>query len=303
MPIRIPDELPAKKRLEEENIFVMTEKRALTQDIRPLQIAILNLMPTKITTETQLLRLLGNTPLQVDIHLIKLDSYEPRNTPREHLLAFYKPFSEARHRKFDGFVITGAPVEHMDFEEVSYWEELCEIMEWSKKSVTSTFHICWGAQAGLYYHYGIGKHPLGIKISGVFRHEVKNARKMLLRGFDTVFLAPHSRWTSVDETAIINHPELEVLAVSPDVGMHIVVSPNGRQIYVFGHMEYDAETLKEEYLRDAEKNESPQIPQNYFPEGNAELEPMNTWRAHANLLFSNWLNYHVYQTTPYMISE
>ena len=303
MPIKIPNELPAKARLEEENIFVMTETRAITQDIRPLQIAILNLMPTKITTETQLLRLLGNTPLQVDIHLVKLDSHEPKNTPREHLLTFYKPFSEVRHQKFDGLIITGAPVEHLDFKKVNYWEELCEIMDWSVSNVTSAFHICWGAQAGLFHHYGIGKRTLDNKISGVYRHEVINNRKMLLRGFDAVFFAPHSRWTGIDEAAVKNHPELEILAVSPEVGIHIVVSPNGKQIYVFGHMEYDAETLKEEYFRDLGKNEASVVPHNYFPGNNPECAPIITWRAHANLLFSNWLNYHVYQTTPYQIHQ
>lgn len=303
MPIKIPNSLPAKTHLEEENIFVMTETRAITQDIRPLSIAILNLMPTKITTETQLLRLLGNTPLQVDISLIKLDSHVSKNTSAEHLLTFYQSFSEVKTQKFDGLIITGAPVELLEFEDVDYWQELQQIMDWSLTNATSTLHICWGAQAGMYHHYGIGKTTLNQKVSGVFSHEVTNPRKILLRGFDSTFLAPHSRWTAIDETALANHPDLEILAVSPEVGTHIVSTKGGKQIFVFGHMEYDADTLATEYARDSAKNATTPIPQNYFPADNPANPPSNNWRAHANLLFSNWLNYHVYQTTPYDITQ
>ncbi|MCL2469063.1 MAG: homoserine O-succinyltransferase [Alphaproteobacteria bacterium] len=303
MPIKIPNKLPARAKLEGENIFVMTETRAITQDIRPLKIAILNLMPTRITTEIQLLRLLGNTPLQVDIDLIRLDSHIPQNTPQEHLLAFYRPFSEAKNDKFDGLVITGAPVEHLDFKEVDYWDELCAVMDWSVTSVTSTLHICWGAQAGIYHHYGIGKVPKDRKISGVYPHTVLNGLKMLLRGFDQSFLTPHSRWMGIDEEALAKCAELEPLVVSPMVGTHIVTSKKGKHIFVFGHMEYDAMTLADEYFRDLEKGENPAVPYNYFPDDDPKKTPLATWRAHANLLFSNWLNYHVYQTTPYDISQ
>jgi len=303
MPIKIPNQLPATSHLEQENIFVMTETRAISQDIRPLKIMILNLMPTKITTETQLLRLLGNTPLQVDIELVKMESYTSKNTPPEHLLAFYKSFSEVKHKKFDGLVITGAPVEHLDFEKVDYWNELCDIMSWSLKNVTSTLHICWGAQAGVYFHYGIKKIPLDKKISGVYAHNVINNRKMLLRGFDNTFLSPHSRWSISCEESIRNCPQLEILAESKDAGIHIVTSEKGRHIFVFGHMEYDANTLANEYFRDIEKDTATPMPYNYFPEDDPEKTPILTWRAHANLLFSNWLNYHVYQATPYNITE
>ena len=301
MPIKIPNELPATARLEEENIFVMTQTRAITQDIRPLKIAILNLMPTKITTETQLLRLLGNIPLQVDIELIGLDTHTPKNTPQEHLLAFYKPFSDVKDEKFDGLIITGAPVELLDFEEVDYWDELCTIMDWSVTNVTSTLHICWGAQAGIYHHYGIGKTKLADKVSGVYPHIVKNSRSTLLRGFDNSFFAPHSRWTEICACDLEKCDSLEVLAVSPMVGAHIVISESGKQIFVFGHMEYDESTLAEEYFRDLAKGENPAIPYNYFLDNNPQNAPIITWRAHANLLFSNWLNYHVYQITPYII--
>ncbi len=301
MPIKIPNLLPAAGYLEEENIFVMTETRACAQDIRPLKIAIVNLMPTKIVTETQLLRLLGNTPLQVDIELVKLDSHVSKNTPQEHLVAFYKSFDEIKHEKFDGLVITGAPVESLDFAQVDYWGELCEIMDWSVKNVTSTLHICWGAQAGIYHHYGVGKLPLDKKISGVFEHVVLNGRTELLRGFDSNFLAPHSRWTTVDDAALDKCPDLERLVVAPDAGTHVVMSPKGKQIFVFGHMEYDADTLAQEYFRDLEKG-TPDVPCNYFPDNDPKNPPAITWRAHANLLFSNWLNYYVYQATPYMLS-
>jgi len=303
MPIKIPNKLPAKKQLEEENIFVMTETRAMTQDIRPLKIAVLNLMPTKITTETQLLRLLGNTALQVNIDLIRLDTHISKTTPEAHLLAFYKPFSEAKREKYDGLVITGAPIELLDFREVDYWDELCEIMDWSVTHVTSTLHICWGAQAALYYHYGIDKIPLDRKVSGVYLHEVLNSRDTLLRGFDNTFLAPHSRWTTIDEPALRACAEIEVLVTSPMAGMHVASSRGGRHIFVFGHMEYDATTLADEYFRDLAKSEETAIPYNYFPDDDPLRTPMVTWRAHANLFFSNWLNYHVYQTTPYDILQ
>jgi homoserine O-succinyltransferase len=303
MPIKIPNELPARAKLESENIFVMTETRAITQDIRPLKIAVLNLMPTKITTETQLLRLLGNSPLQVDIELVRLDSHVSKNTPQEHLLAFYKPFSEVRNEKFDGMIITGAPIEHLDFEEVSYWDELCEVMDMSVSNVTSTLHICWGAQAGIYHHYGIGKVPKPEKISGVYPHKVLNSRKILLRGFDQSFLAPHSRWTGIDEGALEKCTDLETIITSPMVGTHTVTSKKGKHIFVFGHLEYDAETLAGEYFRDMEKDKETKIPYNYFPGDDPQNKPEITWRAHASLLFSNWLNYHVYQTTPYDISQ
>ena len=306
MPIKIPNELPAKTSLEAENIFVMTETRAMTQDIRPLKIAILNLMPTKITTETQLLRLLGNVPLQVDIELMGLGSHVSKNTPQEHLLSFYKPFSAYKDQKFDGFIITGAPVEHMEFEDVGYWEELCRIMDWSLTNVTSTLHICWGAQAALYRHYGIGKTPLEKKASGVFPHVVLNKHETLLRGFDDVFLAPHSRWTTIDDIALQKCKELKILVSSPMVGTNIVSyggDKTGNQVFIFGHMEYDAETLAGEYFRDAAKGENPEIPYNYFPNDDPKNTPPNVWRSHGNLLFSNWLNYHVYQTTKYDLSE
>ena len=301
MPIKIPNELPAKSQLEAENIFVMTELRAITQDIRPLKIAILNLMPTKVTTETQLLRLLSNTPLQIDVELIRLDTHTPKNTSKEHLLAFYKPFSDVKATCFDGLIITGAPVEHLAFEEVDYWDELCEIMNWSKTNVTSTLHICWGAQAAVYHHYGIGKVLLGQKISGVFPHEVLPNQTMFFRGFDSIFFAPHSRWSSVDEQALNACVELDVLAVSPVVGIHIVGSKEGKNLFVFGHMEYDADTLADEYYRDIAKAPNTPIPCHYFPHDDPQNPPTVTWRAHANLLFSNWLNF-VYQETPYDIA-
>ncbi len=303
MPIRIENKLPAKNTLEGENIFVMTEKRATTQDIRPLKIAILNLMPTKITTETQLLRLLGNTSLQVDIELIKTHSYQSKNTSEEHLLAFYKTFDEIKNSKFDGMIITGAPIEQLEFEEVDYWEELKEIMEWTKINVTSTFHICWGAQAALYYHYGIRKYPLEKKLFGVFEHDVKRKTKMLLRGFDDTFFAPHSRHTEVKVEDIEKNSNLEVLSTSETAGVYIVASKGCKQIFVTGHSEYDDVTLSQEYYRDINKGLQIEVPANYFPQNDAKKPPKVTWRAHANLLFSNWLNYHVYQATPYDINN
>lgn len=303
MPIRIPDNLPAVKILLEENIFVMTEKRAITQDIRPLKILLLNLMPKKIETENQLTRLLGNSPLQVDLELIHTKSHKSKNTSEEHLLAFYKTFEDVKDRNFDGMIITGAPVEHLAFEEVEYWEELCEIMEWSKTHVHSTFHICWGAQAALYYHYGIEKYPLEKKMFGIFRHKADYKNSILFRGFDDEFLAPHSRHTTVLREDIEKNKNLRVLASSDEAGIFAVSTKGGRQIFVTGHAEYDAETLKNEYLRDKNEGREIEIPKNYFPNDDDALPPPNTWRAHANLLFSNWLNYFVYQTTPYDLTE
>ena len=303
MPIKIPNELPAVKILEDENIFVMTETRAITQDIRPLKILILNLMPTKVDTETQLSRLLGNTPLQVEIELIHTETHKSRNTSEEHLLAFYKTFAEVRDRYFDGMIITGAPVEKMEFEEVDYWDELVEIMEWSKSHVQSTFHICWGAQAGLYYHFGVKKYMLPEKLSGVYRHTVDYKKSILFRGFDDVFYVPHSRYTTVKREEIEATDGLRVLASSDKAGVYAVSTKNGRQIFVTGHSEYDAETLNKEYTRDKKAGINPKIPEHYFPNDDDTQPPVISWRAHATLLFTNWLNYFVYQATPYDISE
>ena len=301
MPIRIPNDLPAAGTLQQENIFVMPQDRAIAQDIRPLEIVLLNLMPTKIATETQLSRLLGNTPLQVNLELMHTSSHKSKNVSQEHLLSFYKSFDELKDRKFDGMVITGAPVELMDFEDVDYWEELCKIMEWSKTHVHSTFHICWGAQAGLYYHYGIGKQQLPEKIFGVFPHKVDYKRSILLRGFDDLFWAPHSRHTTVSREDIEAVPELKILASSEKAGVYAVANKGGRQIFVTGHSEYDPETLKTEYLRDKNQGLPIKVPENYFPNDDDTHDPIVRWRGHANLLFSNWLNYFVYQTTPYDI--
>ncbi len=301
MPIRIPNDLPAASALQQENIFVMTQDRALTQDIRPLEIVLLNLMPTKIVTETQLSRLLGNTPLQVNLELMHTTSHNPKNVPAEHMLSFYKSFDELKHRKFDGMVITGAPVELMDFEQVDYWDELCRIMEWSKTHVHSTFHICWGAQAGLYYHYGIRKQLLPEKLFGVFRHQADYKRAILLRGFDDTFWVPHSRNTTVSRESIEAVPGLKIIASSEEAGVYAVMSKEGRQIFVTGHGEYDPETLRNEYFRDLGQGLMTSVPKNYFPEDDPTKEPIVRWRGHANLLFSNWLNYFVYQTTPYDI--
>ena len=301
MPIRIPNDLPAAGTLQQENIFVMPQDRAITQDIRPLEIVLLNLMPTKIATETQLSRLLGNTPLQVNLELMHTSTHRSKNVSQEHLLSFYKCFDELKHRKFDGMVITGAPVELMDFEEVDYWPELCKIMEWSKTHVHSTFHICWGAQAGLYYHYGINKHPLPEKLFGVYPHHVEYKRSILLRGFDDRFWVPHSRHTTISRADIEAIPELKILASSEEAGVYAVMNKGGRQIFVTGHSEYDPETLKTEYLRDKNQGLSISVPENYFPNDDDTCDPIVRWRGHANLLFSNWLNYFVYQTTPYDI--
>ncbi len=301
LPIRIPNDLPAAGTLQQENIFVMPQNRAITQDIRPLEIVLLNLMPTKIETETQLSRLLGNTPLQVNLELMHTSSHKSKNVSQEHLLSFYKSFDELKDRKFDGMVITGAPVELMDFEDVDYWQELCKIMEWSKTHVHSTFHICWGAQAGLYYHYGIGKQRLPEKLFGVFSHRVEYKRSILLRGFDDKFWVPHSRHTTVSRADIEAIPELKILASSEKAGVYAVANKGGRQIFVTGHSEYDPETLKTEYLRDKNQGLPIAVPENYFPNDDDTCEPLVRWRGHANLLFSNWLNYFVYQTTPYDI--
>ncbi len=301
MPIQIPNDLPAAAALQQENIFVMTENRACTQDIRPLEIVLLNLMPTKIVTETQLSRLLGYTPLQVRLELMHTTSHQSKNTSAEHMLNFYKSFDELKHRKFDGMVITGAPVEQMDFEDVDYWQELCQIMEWSKTNVHSTFHICWGAQAGLYYHYGIQKKPLEEKLFGVFKHQADYKRSILLRGFDDSFWVPHSRHTTVAREDIEAVPELKILASSEEAGVYAIATKEGRQIFVTGHSEYDPDTLRKEYLRDKTAGLPISVPKNYFPGDDDTIEPLVRWRGHANLLFSNWLNYFVYQTTPYDI--
>ena len=301
MPIRIPNDLPAAEVLKQENIFVMTHTRAVTQDIRPLEIVVLNLMPTKIVTETQLTRLLGNTPLQVHLELMHMSSHKSKNVSQEHLLTFYKTFDEIRDRKFDGMVITGAPVELMEFEDVDYWQELCQIMEWSKTHVHSTFHICWGAQAGLYYHYGIGKQTLPEKLFGVFPHQADYKRAILLRGFDDTFYVPHSRHTTVRREDIEAVPELKILASSEEAGVYAVMNKEGHQIFITGHAEYDPRTLEQEYLRDKNLGKQISVPENYYPDDDDTKDPIVRWRGHANLLFSNWLNYFVYQTTPYDI--
>jgi len=303
MPIKIPNDLPAVKTLLDENIFVMTETRAITQDIRPLKILLLNLMPKKIETETQLSRLLGNSPLQVDLELIHTKSHKSKNTSAEHLLAFYKTFDDVKDQTFDGMIITGAPVELMPFEEVEYWEELCTIMEWTKTHVHSTFHICWGAQAGLYYHFGIDKKPLDKKMFGIFPHKADYKKSILFRGFDDVFMVPHSRHTTVDIEDVKKCEGLKILASSEEAGVYAMATAEGKQIFITGHSEYDANTLANEYFRDLNEGKPIEIPKNYFPDDNPENEPVVTWRSHANLLYSNWLNYFVYQTTPYDIKE
>ena len=303
MPIQIPNNLPAAEVLQQENIFVMSEDRAVRQDIRPLEIVVLNLMPTKVVTETQLSRLLGNTPLQVHIELMHTKSHIAKNVAQEHLLTFYKTFDELKHRKFDGMVITGAPVENMEFEQVDYWPELCEIMQWSTTNVHSTFHICWGAQAGLYYHYGVKKYPLPEKLFGVFEHTKDYPRSILMRGFDDTFWAPHSRHTTILQEDIEKIPGLKILSTSPEAGVYAVMNKNGHQIFVTGHSEYDGDTLEREYLRDKNQGLPISVPKNYYPDDDDTKAPIVRWRGHANLLFSNWLNYFVYQTTPYDISN
>ena len=301
MPIRIPNDLPAAHVMQQENIFVMKHQRATTQQIRPLEIVVLNLMPTKIVTETQFTRLLGNTPLQVNLELMHTSTHRSKNVSEEHLLTFYKTFDELKDRKFDGMVITGAPVEHMAFEDVDYWPELCRIMEWSKTHVHSTLHICWGAQAGLYYHYGINKQPLDRKLFGVYPHRADYKRSILLRGFDDTFYVPHSRHTTVRREDIEAVPGLKILASSDEAGVYAVQNKNGHHIFITGHSEYDPRTLETEYLRDKKLGKPISVPENYYPNDDDTQEPIVRWRGHANLLFSNWLNYFVYQTIPYDI--
>ena len=302
MPVKIPSNLPAAKTLREENIFVMDEKRAEMQDIRPLRILVLNLMPTKVVTETQLARLLGNTPLQIEMELLTVHR-TPKNTAKEHMIAFYKTFDEVKDSFYDGMVITGAPVEQMAFEEVDYWQELCRIMKWSRSHVYSTFHICWGAQAGLYYHYGIEKLPLEKKLFGVFHHRVTHKGSILFRGFDDVFWAPHSRHTTINRAQLEKEPRLKILAESEEAGVYAVSTDGGRQIFITGHAEYDPDTLAKEYFRDKDAGLPIEVPKNYFPNDDATQTPLSTWRSGANLLFSNWLNYFVYQATPYQVDK
>ena len=299
MPIKVQNNLPAKKVLEDENIFIMDENRAISQEIRPLQIAILNLMPLKEATEVQLMRSLSNTPLQFDITFLTTASYVGTNTAASHLDKFYQTFDDVKDKRFDGLVITGAPVERMEFEEVGYWEELTQIMDWSKEAVTSTLHICWGAQAGLYYHYGLPKRLLDSKISGIFMHEVKHRKNPLVRGLDDVFWAPHSRYTEVPLDEIKKKKELTVLAESKEAGAFLVMAQDGKQIFVLGHPEYDRLTLDEEYKRDLAKGIEVTMPKNYYPDDDPTQRPLLTWRAHANAIYTNWLNYFVYQVTPY----
>lgn len=303
MPIKIPNQLPATQTLHEENIFVITETRATTQDIRPLRIVMLNLMPQKITTETQIARLIGNTPLQVELELLQTATHQSKHTSAEHMLSFYKVFDDIKDQNFDGMIITGAPVENLPFEEVEYWNELCEIMEWSKTHVTSTLHICWGAQAALYYHYGVKKYPLDKKLFGVFEHTLDYKRSILFRGFDDTFMVPHSRHTMNRREDIEAIPGIRILASSKEAGVFVASTDKGRQIFVTGHSEYDADTLKKEYLRDKNQGLSIDLPKNYFPDDDDTREPIVCWRSCANLFYSNWLNYFVYQTTPYDISK
>lgn len=299
MPIKVQSDLPAKKILEDENIFIMDETRAIHQDIRPLKIAILNLMPVKEDTEVQLLRSLSNTPLQVDITFLTTGTYVGTHTPTSHLDQFYLTFDDIKNKKYDGLIITGAPVELMPFEEVTYWEELVNVMEWSKTHVTSTLHICWGAQAGLYYHYGINKKLLDKKMFGIFEHKVANRRVPFVRGFDDVFYAPHSRYTTVDREDILQNPELMILAESEEAGVFIVMAKDGKQMFVMGHPEYDRISLDKEYKRDINKGLDIALPKNYYPQNQPEQKPNLVWRAHANAMYTNWLNYYVYQVTPY----
>ena len=303
MPIKIPNSLPATSVLESENIFVITESRAISQDIRPLRILLLNLMPTKITTETQLARVLGNTPLQVELEFLQVSSHEAKNVSQSHMLSFYKTFDEIRDDKYDGMVITGAPVEQLPFEEVDYWDELCTIMEWSKTHVHSTFHICWGAQAGLYYHYGVKKVPLEKKLFGVFPHRVERKSSILFRGFDDVFMVPHSRHTTILREDVEAVPQLKILASSDEAGIYAMATDQGRQVFITGHSEYDPDTLEKEYLRDKNAGLPIEVPKNYYPNDDDTQAPVDRWRAHANLLYCNWLNYFVYQNTPYDLRE
>ena len=303
MPVKIADGLPAQSVLENEHIFVMTEHRALHQDIRPLKIGILNLMPTKITTETQILRCLSNSPLQIEVTLLQTSTYVGKNTPAEHLGQFYKTFDDIKDTNLDGLIITGAPVELLDYGEVEYWDELCEIMEWSGSHVHSAFHICWAAQAALYYHYGIPKYVLPEKMSGVFTHRMLTPTSRLFRGFDSEFRAPHSRHTEVRAEDILKVPELKLMALSDEAGVYAVCSEDSKHFFIMGHSEYDAETLDTEYRRDLAKGLVPAVPRHYYPDDNPANPPVMNWRSHATLLFTNWLNYFVYQTTPFDISE
>ena len=303
MPIKIPNSLPATGVLESENIFVITESRAISQDIRPLHILLLNLMPTKVATETQLARVLGNTPLQVELELLQVRSHESKNVSQDHMLAFYKTFDQVRDHKYDGMIITGAPVEHLPFEQVDYWDELCQIMAWSRSHVHSTFHICWGAQAALYFHYGIPKVGLDRKLFGVFPHVVERRSSILFRGFDDVFMVPHSRHTTILREDVEAVPALKILASSPEAGIYAMATDQGRQVFITGHSEYDADTLEREYLRDKNAGLPIRVPKNYYPGDDDTQPPRMSWRAHANLLYSNWLNYFVYQNTPYDLNE
>lgn len=303
MPIKIPQRLPACETLESEHIFVMDELRASHQDIRPLKIAVLNLMPTKITTETQLIRLLSNTPLQIDLTLLQTETYKATHTSAEHMETFYKSYNNVKKEKFDGLIITGAPVENLEFSDVGYWGELCEIMNWAKTHVYSTLYICWAAQAGLYYHYGIQKYSVPKKVFGIYEHKALNFRHPLLRGFDEVFYAPHSRHTEVRSQDLLSTGQIDILAESPMAGVYIAASKDCRQFFVTGHSEYDYDTLSLEYFRDKSRGLDIDIPYNYFPDDDPSKKPLNIWRGHANLLFSNWLNYFVYQRTPYDIDE
>ena len=303
MPIKIPNALPARETLLSENIFVMTQTRAQTQDIRPLKIGLLNLMPTKIATETQLARLLGNTPLQVELDLVTVESHISKNTPMEHMLSFYRPFSEVADKNYDGFIITGAPVEQLPFEQVDYWDELCRVMEWTRTHVQSTLHICWGAQAALYYHYGVPKVPLPEKMFGVFAHRVEHNNSMLLRGFDDVFMVPHSRHTTVLREDVEKHPELTILASSDEAGVYAIKTDMGRQVFITGHSEYDADTLRREYERDRAAGLPIDVPRHYFPDDDPSRDPIVSWRSCANVMYSNWLNYYVYQETPFDLAR
>ncbi len=303
MPLRLPDKLPAIELLKEENIFVMDDSRAHMQDIRPLKIVILNLMPLKITTETDLIRLLSNTPLQLEISFMKLQSHTPKNTPIEHMMMFYRDFKEMRNEKYDGMIITGAPVEQLEFEDVTYWDEMSEIFSWAKTHVTSTLYICWAAQAGLYYHYGIPKYPLEKKMFGIFPQYTLNPRLPIFRGFDDIFQMPHSRHTEIHKDDILNNSNLTLIAESPDCGVSIVMARNGREFFITGHLEYSADTLDKEYRRDKDVRYDVEMPKHYYRNDNPDSEPLVTWRAHANLFYSNWINYYVYQETPFDINK
>ena len=303
MPLIIPDKLPAAETLQKENIFTMEHGRAVTQDIRPLKIVMVNLMPTKIATETQLARVLANSPLQVELTLVKMDSHEPSNVSQDHMDSFYKTLEEIKGFKYDGMIITGAPVEQMPFEDVDYWDELCELFDFTRHNVYSTMHICWGAQAGLYYHYGIPKYDLKEKMFGVFEQRVVRPHSPLVRGFDEIFFAPHSRHTEVRKEDILKHPELRIIVESEKAGPHIIATDNGRQIFVTGHQEYDKETLATEYFRDVKAGLPINVPENYFRDDDPEKEILYRWRGHTSLLFSNWLNYYVYQETPYDLEQ